>query len=146
MAAIRSKDTLPELTLRKAMHALGLRYRMNDCRLPGKPDLVFPRHQAVVFVHGCFWHRHANCKVASTPKSNTAFWLDKFARNVARDEKSATMLCTTGWRVFIVWECELGSRQKVANAAARLYTQIMSGSPCRVGMSEALAIGKPDSR
>ena len=131
MAAIRSNDTLPELALRKALHALGLRYRVNDRRLPGKPDIVFPRHRAVVFVHGCFWHRHADCKVASTPKSNTGFWLDKFAKNVARDERTGISLCAAGWRIFVAWECELGSREKIADVAARLKTQILFGSSCR---------------
>lgn len=145
MAAIRSKDTVPELALRKALHALGLRYRVNDRRLPGKPDIVFPRHRAVIFVHGCFWHRHAGCKVASTPKSNTDFWLDKFAKNVARDERSATILHTAGWRVFIVWECELGSRQKVVDVAARLDAQIRSGSPCEAAASGSTLPLNPDN-
>jgi len=127
MAAIRSKDTSPELSLRKALHALGLRYRTNVQSLPGKPDIVLPRYRAVVFVHGCFWHRHEGCKVASTPKSNTDFWMEKFCRNVARDQRSAAELRSAGWRVFVAWECELGSRAKVADVAARLRDQIVEG-------------------
>jgi DNA mismatch endonuclease, patch repair protein len=127
MASIGPKNTAPELALRKALHALGLRYRVNDPRLPGKPDIVFPRYRAVVFVHGCFWHRHARCKVASTPKSNTDFWMEKFSRNVARDERSAGELAAAGWRVFVAWECELGSKHRVADVASRLRDQIAGG-------------------
>lgn len=132
MAAIRSKDTAPELALRKALHALGLRYRVNERRLPGKPDIVLPRHRAVVFVHGCFWHRHQGCKVASTPKSNTEFWLDKFHRNVERDARSVRDLEALGWRVFVVWECGLGAKRKVAEVAEALNRMIRAepgGSP-----------------
>lgn len=124
MAAIRSKDTSPELALRKALHALGLRYRINDRRLPGKPDIVLPRYRAVVFVHGCFWHRHEGCKVASTPKSNTEFWLKKFNRNVERDARSVRDLQALGWRVFVTWECGLGSKRKVAEVAEVLDQMI----------------------
>ncbi len=124
MAAIRSKDTSPELALRKALHALGLRYLVNDRRLPGKPDLVLPRHRAVVFVHGCFWHRHQGCKVASTPKSNTEFWAEKFTRNVARDVRVKAELEGKGWCVFTVWECSLQSATRVKDTAERLAKQI----------------------
>ncbi len=112
MARIRSNDTLPEVTLRRALHRLGLRYLLRKKGLPGKPDLVFPKHRAVVFVHGCFWHRHEGCKVASTPKSNTQFWKDKFDRNVARDARVQDELRAQGWRVFVVWECELNSKAR----------------------------------
>lgn len=124
MAAIPSKDTAPELTLRRALHGLGLRYRVNDRLLPGKPDIVLPRHRAVVFVHGCFWHRHEGCKVASVPKSNAEFWKEKFARNVARDRRSIAELSLAGWRVFVVWECELSSKSKTAATARLLRGQI----------------------
>lgn len=119
MARIRSRDTKPELALRKALHALGLRYRLGS-KLPGKPDLVFPRHKAVVFVHGCFWHRHEGCKVATTPKSNTPFWTEKFERNVSRDQRVARELEAAGWRVFVAWECELTGTGRAAAAAAAL--------------------------
>jgi len=129
MAAIRSKDTLPELALRRALHALGFRYRVNDRRFPGKPDIVLPRYRAVVFVHGCFWHRHPGCKVASTPKSNVLFWAEKFAKNIARDERSAASLIAAGWRVFVAWECDLSSGRKVADMANRLRVQILIHTP-----------------
>ena len=128
MASIRSKDTAPEMALRRAMHALGFRYRVNDRRLPGKPDMVLPKHRAVVFVHGCFWHRHQGCKVASTPKTNTEFWVEKFDRNVSRDACTTIKLVDLGWRVFVVWECELGSKQKIKDVAAGLREKIAVGS------------------
>lgn len=117
MARIRSNDTAPELALRRALHRLGLRFTLRNGRLPDKPDLVFPRHKAVVFVHGCFWHRHAGCKVASTPKSNTAFWQEKFDRNVARDARSAVLLEEAGWRVIVAWECDLQSKVRADRTA-----------------------------
>lgn len=124
MARIRGKDTKPELLLRRALHALGLRYRLHGKGLPGRPDLVFPRHRAVVFVHGCFWHRHDGCKVASTPKSNTEFWEAKFARNVERDADHVSDLEAQDWRVFVVWECELTGKGKAAAYARNLATSI----------------------
>lgn len=120
MSRIRGKDTQPELALRKVLHRLGLRYRLHGAGLPGKPDLVFPRYRTVVFVHGCFWHRHDGCNIATTPKSNTPFWLEKFEKNVTRDARVATQLEALGWRVFIVWECELGSAMKSKTTGERL--------------------------
>lgn len=124
MSRIRSSNTSPELALRRAIHALGLRFRLHRKDLPGKPDIVLPRHKAVVFVHGCFWHRHDGCKVATTPKSNTQFWVDKFDRNVARDAASRDLLQAAGWKVIVVWECELGSRQKASEAALLVASKI----------------------
>lgn len=120
MARIKGKNTRPEVALRKVLHGLGLRYRLHGAGLPGKPDLVFPRYKAVIFVNGCFWHRHAGCNIATTPKSNTAFWLEKFERNVARDAQVAEVLKELGWRVFIAWECELGSAKKAQATGERL--------------------------
>lgn len=124
MARIRSANTSPELALRHALHALGLRFRLHTAGLPGKPDIVFPRYKAVVLVHGCFWHRHKGCKVASTPKSNTAFWQEKFARNVARDSRISRELKARGWRVFVAWECELQSGLRSRATADRLARRI----------------------
>lgn len=120
MARIRGSNTRPEIALRKVLHSLGLRYRLNGADLPGKPDLVLPRHKAVVFVHGCFWHRHSDCSIATTPKSNTAFWVEKFEKNVARDNRVTALLNATGWRVFVVWECELGSARKAQATGERI--------------------------
>ncbi len=128
MSRIRSKDTSPEVALRRALHALGLRFKLHRKDLPGRPDIVLPRHKAVVFVHGCFWHRHAGCRVATTPKSNTAFWQDKFERNVARDARSIELLEAQGWNVLVAWECELGSARKISDAALRIAQKVHSAA------------------
>lgn len=124
MARIRSQDTKPELALRRALHRLGLRFRLGGAGLPGRPDIILPRHRAIIFVHGCFWHRHSNCNVATTPKSNTSFWVEKFERNVARDERVTRELQALGWRVYVAWECELSAKSRVGATAARLAEQI----------------------
>ena len=107
MRAVKGRDTKPEVALRKKLFALGLRYRLNVKALPGKPDLVFPKHRTVVFVHGCFWHGHHCKRGARAPKQNAEYWREKIARNKARDKKNATELKKLGWRVVTVWECEL---------------------------------------
>lgn len=124
MSRIRGKDTGPELALRKVLHRLGLRYRLHGAGLPGKPDLVFPRYKTVIFVHGCFWHRHAGCNIATTPKSNTPFWTTKFEKNVARDARVAATLTKLGWKVLIVWECELTSSTKAKETGERVAALI----------------------
>jgi DNA mismatch endonuclease (patch repair protein) len=126
MSRIRSKDTKPELSLRKALHALGFRFRLGDKKLPGKPDIVLPRYRTLIFVHGCFWHRHEGCKVANTPKSNVEFWKEKFARNVSRDSRVMTDAQALGWSVLIAWECEVNSRDKAAQTAAAM-AQVIRG-------------------
>ncbi|HAT9038858.1 very short patch repair endonuclease [Legionella pneumophila] len=112
MRSVPQKNTKPEIKLRKALHKLGFRYRLHDKNLPGTPDLVFPRYKAVVFVHGCFWHRH-NCKQTTTPATHKEFWLTKFKINVARDRKNNQMLEDAGWRVMSVWECELKQTENI---------------------------------
>jgi DNA mismatch endonuclease (patch repair protein) len=112
MAAVRARDTKPELMIRKALHASGLRYRLNVPDLPGKPDIVLPRHRAVVFVHGCFWHRH-ECDLFRWPKSQAEFWRDKLSANVARDMKAAEALEKAGWRQAVIWECALKGRKRL---------------------------------
>lgn len=107
MAGIGSRNTVPELVLRRALHARGLRYRLHDRGLPGTPDLVFPRFRAVCFVHGCFWHRHAGCQYATSPTTRPEFWQTKFDSNVERDRRNRYELLAAGWRVAIVWECAL---------------------------------------
>ena len=106
MSRIRGQDTAPELAVRRTAHRLGLRFRIHRSDLPGKPDLVFPRHNLVLFVHGCFWHCHRNCKAASMPKSRRSYWRNKLARNVERDKANAAKLRKLGWRVHTVWECQ----------------------------------------
>jgi DNA mismatch endonuclease (patch repair protein) len=107
MSGIQGKNTKPELLVRKYLHGKGLRFRLHAKELPGKPDLVFPKYKAVVFVHGCFWHRHSGCKYATTPSSREHFWANKLSENVARDSYQIATLVGLGWRVFVVWECEL---------------------------------------
>lgn len=128
MSRIRASNTQPEIALRKILHRLGLRYRLYRRDLPGKPDLVFPKYNTVVFVHGCFWHRHHGCKIASTPKSNIAFWTEKFEKNVARDARNIASLEQLGWRVFIVWECELSSSEKARQTGEKLASKIKKES------------------
>ena len=107
MSQIKGKDTKPELLVRKYLHAHGLRYRLHTTGLPGKPDIVLPKYKTVVFVHGCFWHRHEGCRYFVVPKTRTEFWMNKIGRNVANDEKQMTALTAAGWRVLTIWECEL---------------------------------------
>ncbi|AYM07057.1 very short patch repair endonuclease [Agrobacterium tumefaciens] len=112
MSGIRGKDTKPELLVRKALHAAGFRYRLHERTLPGKPDMVFPKYSAVVFVHGCFWHGH-DCHLFRMPSTRTEFWQAKISGNVARDVRAITLLRETGWRVGTVWECALKGREKL---------------------------------
>ena len=107
MSRIRGKDTSIEVKVRKYLFSKGFRYRKNDKLLPGKPDVVLPKYHTVIFVHGCFWHRHPGCKDAATPKTRTAFWQDKFNRNVANDEKHRKELIDMGFQVVVLWECEI---------------------------------------
>jgi len=106
MASVRQNGTGPELRLRKALHCLGFRYRLNDKKLPGSPDLVFPKYEAVIFVHGCFWHRHG-CKYSTTPSSRKEFWIHKFKANKKRDKRNIDTLLDNEWRVLVVWECAI---------------------------------------
>ncbi len=107
MTQVKGRDTTPEIVVRSLLHRLGFRFRVQGRKLAGKPDIVLPKHRTVVFVHGCFWHRHPNCKRASTPVSNADYWTTKFKRTVARDASHQAVLEAEGWRVLVVWECEL---------------------------------------
>ena len=116
MAGVGRKDTKPEMILRKTLHARGLRYRLHARDLPGCPDLLFPKYRAVVFVHGCFWHRHEGCRYTTTPATRPEFWKRKFAANVERDADVLSQLASNGWRVAIVWECALRKPDLVPSA------------------------------
>ncbi len=107
MSRIGSKDTKPELAVRKALHRVGLRFRLHVKGLPGRPDVVLPRRRLAVFVNGCFWHRCPHCG-PSVPKSNVGYWTEKFRRNVERDRRALDSLAGMGWRVVVVWECRIG--------------------------------------
>ncbi|MFB1488551.1 MULTISPECIES: very short patch repair endonuclease [unclassified Thiocapsa] len=126
MARVVGKDTKPEWILRSALHRLGFRYRLGGGGLPGRPDLILPKYRAVVFVHGCFWHRHADCKRATLPRTNAAFWKEKLDRNVARDAEAVAALEASGWKVIVVWECEL-YRDPVA-VASRVVAALTEGA------------------
>lgn len=114
MRRIRSKDTGPEMAVRRLLHSAGYRYRLHDARLPGKPDLVFPSRKAVVLIHGCYWHGHGCKRGARVPKTNSDYWQTKIARNKARDVAQAAQLHRLGWRTFEVWECDSRSETLLA--------------------------------
>ena len=124
MSKIRSKNTKPEIVIRKGLFAKGFRYRINSTKLPGKPDIVLSRYKTVIFVHGCFWHRHEGCKYAYTPKTNTEFWLDKIHSNQARDIQNKAKLETMGWKVLTVWECETRKSSNIPLVIERLESEI----------------------
>lgn len=119
MARIGGRDTGPEFVVRRAAHRMGFRFRLYRKNLPGTPDLVFPRHHLVVFVHGCFWHRHNRCRFAYSPKSRVEFWTEKFKQNVTRDNRNQNALRDMGWRVLVIWECETRNIQNVENRLRR---------------------------
>lgn len=117
MSKIKGHDTKPELAVRSLLHRMGYRFTVhapNNRKLPGRPDIVLPKYNAVIFVHGCFWHRHKNCKIASTPKTRENYWQEKFAANVARDKRNTRKLRHSGWHVLVVWECEVAKEDKLA--------------------------------
>ena len=124
MRAIRSKNTQPELLVRRLSHRLGYRFRLHGALLPGKPDLVFPRHRKVIFVHGCFWHshNHPNCRNSQTPKSNTSYWVPKLAGNVKRDTEHLARLRADGWKVLTIWECETKETAKLGKRLLRFLS------------------------
>lgn len=124
MSRIRGTDTKPEKVLRSLLHRAGLRFRKHVSSLPGKPDIVLPKHKAVVLVHGCYWHRHPGCRFATTPATNAPFWTEKFAGTVVRDRIAEQTLRDGGWRVFTVWECDMRARPK--NATDDLIREILS--------------------
>ena len=120
MSRIRGKDTGPELRVRSIVHRLGYRFRLHARDLPGSPGLVLPRLETVIFVHGCFWHRHRGCRYATTPKSRRAFWQAKFDANVARDRRCSARLRHAGWSVITVWECQLRKPERVVARLERM--------------------------
>lgn len=117
MSRVRGKNTKPEMIVRRLTHSMGYRYRLHDKRLPGSPDLVFRSRRKVIFVHGCFWHRHSDptCKLARMPKSRQEFWRPKLEGNRVRDERDRETLASQGWRQMVVWECECGQSEQVKN-------------------------------
>lgn len=126
MSKIRGKNTLPEKAVRSLLHQLGYRFRIHRQDLPGSPDIVLPRFRAIIFVHGCFWHRHPGCKYAYTPKSRIDFWLRKFDDNIRRDKQSLQSLRRLGWRVLVVWECQTIDQKTLAKRLNRFLSSTLS--------------------
>ncbi len=124
MSKIRSKNTKPEIVLRKALFQRGIRYRINDKKLPGKPDIVIPKHNAVIFVHGCFWHDHVGCKRAHMPKSNVNYWESKIRTNKERDEKNKNLLLGLGWKVITIWECEINTVDRLRDSIEKIVNEL----------------------
>lgn len=140
MSGIRGKNTKPELALRRALHARGFRFRLHSKNVHGRPDLVLPKYRAVVFVHGCFWHRHEGCRYATTPATRSEFWQAKFAANVARDNFVRGALLDEGWRVAAIWECALRKPEQVSVATDRLAEWLVAvGDTLELGENEASA-------
>lgn len=136
MSRIHSVSTKPELMLRNSLWHHGFRYKLNDKRLPGKPDIVLPKYRTVVFIHGCFWHGHNGCKVSHIPKTNTGFWVAKVARNQARDQEVWRKLEAKGWSVIIVWECQL-KKANLDETVERVAAEIVqNGEAYRVAQEE----------
>lgn len=124
MAKVKGRDTAPELAVRSIVHRLGLRFRLCRRDLPGCPDLVLPRHRCVIFVHGCFWHRHEGCPQATMPTSNVRYWRKKFNRNKARDARVVLQLRQLGWRILTIWECQTKTEsnlQRLLKKSLRCY-------------------------
>ncbi|UVI40014.1 very short patch repair endonuclease [Qipengyuania spongiae] len=124
MRAVGRSRTKPEMVVRRALHAAGYRFVTNYKGLPGSPDIVFTKRRKVIFVHGCFWHRHPGCRLASTPKTRTEFWTAKFDANVERDQAAEAALEAAGWKVFTIWECETRSFESVFDSLTKFL-----GSP-----------------
>lgn len=124
MSRISSKDTAPEKQVRSLLHNAGFRFRLHVKKLPGSPDIVLPKYRTVIFVHGCYWHRHSDCKYAYSPKSRTKFWEEKFEITVERDRRKSDELRALGWHVIVVWECEL---KKNAPAVIHIISKKLKG-------------------
>lgn len=128
MARVRSRDTKPEVKIRSLLHRLGFRFRLCDKSLPGKPDIVLKKYKTVIFVNGCFWHHHENCRDSSLPKTNTDFWEKKINSNVERDRRNKEKLIESGWRVLVIWECEIRRFSECPQELGKLLRGVSSGS------------------
>lgn len=131
MAAVRSRDTKPEILVRKFLFSKGLRYRVNNRKLPGSPDIVLKKYKTVVFIDGCFWHGHEGCPHYRTPKSNVDFWRQKIAMNIARDYANNVDLRLAGWKVIRLWECDVMTKDRRVGTLQRLYAEITAGASRR---------------
>jgi DNA mismatch endonuclease (patch repair protein) len=122
MSRVKGKNTTPELRVRRALHAMGYRFRLHRNDLPGKPDIVLPKHRLCLFVHGCFWHQHEGCKRATFPETNREFWTKKLSQNRKRDEQAASALIQAGWRVCTIWECQTKDENSLSSVIERCFT------------------------
>ena len=136
MAAIKDKDTKPEILVRKFLFSKGLRYRLNNRKLPGSPDIVLKKYKTVIFVDGCFWHGHEGCKYFRLPKSNTSFWETKITRNIERDKETTQALTALGWKVIRIWECELRNKSNREAALNKLLNDITCSTVKRYSVEE----------
>lgn len=132
MARVRSRNTAPEIAVRRLLHKMGCRFRLHREDLPGSPDVVLPKYRTAIFVHGCFWHRHSGCRRCSTPRSNVEFWEEKFRRNVLRDSQNLRQLEELGWRAAIIWECETKS---VSELEQKLHALLHQGGDIACGLA-----------
>ena len=123
MSRIRSRNTSPEMIVRRTVHKMGYRYRLHVTELPGKPDLVFPKLRRIIEVRGCFWHQHACCIDSHIPKSRRGYWLPKLKANLRRDKENGLKLRNLGWRLLVIWECELGDSQQVSRRLATFLAE-----------------------
>ena len=122
MSAIKSKNTKPEIKVRKVLHSMGYRFRLHSKNLPGSPDIVLPKFKTVIFVHGCFWHRHKNCKYASTPKTRQEFWNKKFKTNIERDLEIQDKIKNLDWRSVVIWECETKNMENLRDKIIDVFS------------------------
>ena len=123
MSRIGGKDTAPELRVRRLLHSLGFRFRLHCEDLPGKPDIVLPRHRKIMLIHGCFWHGHSGCPRAALPTTNTSFWEKKISGNIARDRKVQLELCSLGWELLVLWQCQLKSVELLSKRLLRFLRE-----------------------
>ncbi|HNR34612.1 MAG TPA: very short patch repair endonuclease [Candidatus Hydrogenedentes bacterium] len=123
MRRVRSKNTTPELLVRRIAHSMGLRFRLHRRDLPGTPDLVFPAYNRVVFVHGCFWHRHRGCRFTTTPKTRVKYWKEKFQKNMQRDLRNARKLRRSGWRILVIWQCQTRDVKTIESKLRKFFDE-----------------------
>jgi DNA mismatch endonuclease (patch repair protein) len=124
MSQVQQRDTKPEKIVRSLLHRLGFRFRKNVSSLAGNPDVVLPKYKTIIFVHGCFWHQHKGCRKANRPTSNTEFWNTKLDKNVKRDKETIKLLKRLGWKVIIIWECELKNAERIENIKKKLVSKL----------------------
>lgn len=121
MSRIKGKDTKPEMSVRSMLHNMGFRFRLHQKDLPGRPDIVLPKYKTVIFVHGCYWHRHPGCKDTTTPKTRVEFWAEKFEKNILRDKKNTELLRKQGWKVEIIWECQTKNEDVIRERICNIF-------------------------